>query len=155
MGRVLIELQRFRALLYGILTSAVDDQSPDIQMRQQMGIALSSATLKERGVLNIQKQSVAVKRVLVGVTEALKMLDAAEPIQVDGVAESDCGDGLQAIIDDRLAAATPLDDFLDQMTARYVEAAVRRFPTLKEAETVLGTTYQRFLKIRKKHHLVE
>ena len=155
MGQVLIEPQQFKALLYNILTNAVDDQAPDISMRQQMGIQLSSAVLKEKGVLNIQLQSVAIKNVMVNVTEALKMIDSAEPLQIEAEVETPMANDLEIIIDDALFSNISLDDFLDKMTSRYVEAAIKRHKTLKEAETALGLTYQRFLKIRKKHDLGE
>jgi len=160
MTDVMIQPAAFKALLYDILTTAVDDKAPELAMQQQMGIQLSSAVLKDKGILNIQFQSIAIKNVMVSVTEALKMIDGAKPVAA--IEAEDCtstvkviesGNDLEIIIEDNLASMTSLDDFLGQMTYRYLEMALKKFPTIKEAYQALGVSYARLLKLRKKHEL--
>lgn len=157
-----LEVLPIKALLYDILAGAVDEKTPEIIMGQQMGVAMSSAVLKEKGVLNIQVQNVAVKTIMVKVTEALKMLDSAmldSPV-IETLPEPDLLEApeekpeiapendLDIIMDQHLQGAVRLDEFLSVMSGRYVEAALEHFNNKKGVvQTHLGVSNMRLNRI--------
>ena len=152
MNDVVVNAPAIRELLYGILTGAVEGMG-DLQVNQQLDLAISKAVQKE-GVNIIQVQSVQMYNVISSVTKALKMLDMAGPVQLpEPKKELETENDLAIQIEDHLASMTGLDDFMHLIARRYVEAALKKFPTVKEAQTALDISYQRLLKLRKKYGL--
>lgn len=144
----MIDTGRLRPLLYDILLGATDP-GDQMQLNQQMGVALSHAAQKG-GVNIVQLQSASMNKVVAGVTTALKMLDERpelpeleEPVPVKEP-ESVV---LERIIDRSLQSARSLADFVDEIEALYVKKALQKFGSKKETCNVLEIGYPKLQKI--------
>ena len=155
LSKAIIETDRLRELLYGILTGAVEKET-DVSLSQNMGVALSSAVRKE-GVNILQLQSFNYQALAVAVTDALKLIDQARPVPhliEDQRAEPDSENDLEIVIEDSLANDTPLDEFLMAMTGKYVGKCFKDNSfKVKDTYEQLGISYARFTKIRKHFQL--
>lgn len=147
----MVDTGLLRPLLYDILLGATDP-GDQVQMNQQMGVALSHAAQKG-GVQIVQLQSASMNKVVSGVTTALKMLD--ERVQLPELEEPEPVKEpesvvLERIIDRNLESARSLGDFLDEIEALYVKKALEKFDSKKETCNVLEIGYPKLQKIEGK-----
>lgn len=160
MSKVLVDSLALREKLYQILQGAVEGDSAKLDVQQNMGIALSQSVLKEKGVLNLQVQSVAIKNVMHQVTEVLRVLDQARPIEqielepktIEVVAQPSQAEMVDKIIDANLEKGISLNEFLETMMVAYMQAAYYLAgQNATAAAERLKISYSRFLNARKKH----
>lgn len=140
----IVEVDKLRCVLYDLLTGSVEnDDAPNVT--QNMGIALTNAMRKD-GVNIVAVQSVNIRKIALKVTEALRVLDHARPVEVVEAQVVEDHDSLPAIIEANLNEGVTLDDFLDFVATAYVSAAMERERTKKAVTEKLAITYSRLQK---------